>query len=124
MTYKQFRHAVKKLAVKVSDAIWVRTDIMPSCNIMTTPGGESYYDPNTKTVSVSALQADFVLQKLGVKDDEDIDWVVAFMLAHEITHSVFGKSKTEHETSVFALDALVTCSIITKSNRDDLLQIF
>ena len=124
MTYKQFRHAVKKLAVKVSDAIWVRTDIMPSCNIMTTPGGESYYDPNTKVVSVSALQADFILQKFGVKDNEDIDWVVAFMLAHEITHSVFGRSKTEHETSVFALDALVACSIITKSNRDDLLQIF
>ena len=124
MTYKQFRHAVKKLAVKVSDAIWVRTDIMPSCNIMTTPGGESYYDPNAKVVSVSALQADFILQKFGVKDNEDIDWVVAFMLAHEITHSVFGKSKTEHETSAFALDALVACSIITKNNRDDLLQIF
>lgn len=124
MTYKQFRKSVSKQSLNAADAVFIKSDIMPSCNIMTTPGGESYYDPNTKTVSVSALQADFVLQKLGVKDDEDIDWVVAFMLAHEIAHSVFGRSKTEHETSVFALDALVACSIITKSNRDDLLQIF
>ncbi len=125
MTYKQFRKSVSKRGLEVADVVFGMSGIMPKVGrIWTTPGGESYYDPNTKVVSVSALQADFVLQKLGVKDDEDIDWVVAFMLAHEITHSVFGRSKTEHETSVFALDALVTCSIITKSNRDDLLQIF
>ena len=125
MTYKQFRKSVSKLCLEVADAVFGISGIMPKVgNILTTPGGESYYDPITKVVSVSALQADFILQKFGVKDNEDIDWVVAFMLAHEITHSVFGRSKTEHETSVFALDALVACSIITNSNRDDLLQIF
>lgn len=125
MTYKQFRKSVSKQSLNAADAVFIKSDIMPKVNgIFTTPGGESYYDPNTKNVSVSALQADFVLQKLGVKDDEDIDWVVAFMLAHEITHSVFGRSKTEHETSVFALDALVSNFIITERNREALLQIF
>lgn len=125
MTYKQFRESVNNLCSYVIDVVFIQSDIMPKVkNILTTPGGESYYDPATKTVSVSALQADFVLQKLCVKDDEDIDWVVAFMLAHEITHSVFGRSKTEHETSLFALDALVSDCFITKNNRDDLLQIF
>jgi len=125
VTYKQFRRSVSDLGLRVADDVFGWSGIQPKFNsIWTTPGGESYYDPNTKTISVSALQADFILQKLGVKDDEDIDWVVAFMLAHELTHCVFGRSKTEHETSVFALDVLVAGFVITESNRDALSQIF